>query len=112
MLCEMFILYNTKFDSSHIKNTGGRQLRNGHLNELVKLESKDIVLRWVECGDSGIMGHSWQDWRIGTAVFYQYLSKYAKVDLALDLAIPFLGNNKVIFRDSYKDDCPQILLTL
>lgn len=45
MLCEMFILYNTKFDPSHIKNTGGRQLRNGHLNELVKLESKDIVLR-------------------------------------------------------------------
>lgn len=43
---------------------------------------------------------------------YQYPSKYAKVDLALGLAIPFLDNNKMIIRDSYKDDCPWIILTL
>lgn len=50
--------------------------------------------------------------RVGTAAFYQYPSKYAKVDLALGLAIPFLDNNKMIIRDSYKDDCPWIILTL
>lgn len=76
------------------------------------LESKDIVLCWVDCGGAGTIVQSWQDWRLGTAAFYQYPSKYAKVDLALGLAIPFLDNNKMIIRDSYKDDCPWIILTL